>query len=184
MEGEWMRKILPTYSETPLISTHNNKRCQGVLALPLGIWCAFWFLTWSCGQGKLNIVRHWEVCEISKKMMSLHVLSCKLLPLFAEHRIHGNIVLNFCLHLHTRAHTNNWSCLLLASSISSNVRGVPSAGQDELWFCHHSVVNDCDYYLSYFWQMLVPPRRCQVMPHPRLCLVLTSFWIVHWGTCA
>lgn len=181
-----MRKILPTHSGTPLISTHNNKEYQGVLALPLGIWCGFWFLTWSCGQGKLNNLRHWGVCEISRKMTSLHVLSCKLLAVFAEHCIHGNVVLNFCLNLHTRAHTNNWSCLSLAGSISSSVqvRGVPNAGQDELWFCHRSVFSDCDCYPSYFWQRPVPPRKYQVMPHPRLRLVLTSFWIVHWGTCA
>lgn len=41
-----------------------------------------------------------------RMMTSLHVLICKLLALLAEHCIHGNVVLNFCLDLCTRAQTN------------------------------------------------------------------------------
>lgn len=64
-------------------------------------WCCVLFPAAGNGQGKPS----WGTTEfeILGKGMSLHVLICKLLPLFAEHCIHGN-VFNFCLNLRTRAH--------------------------------------------------------------------------------
>jgi len=70
------------------------------------MWYCILFLSGGCGQGKLNIVRHEGVHEILRKVTSLHVLICKLPALFTEQCIHGNVVLNFCLSLHTCAHTN------------------------------------------------------------------------------
>lgn len=64
------------------------------------------YLSRDWGQENWNTGRNEGAPEILRKMTSFHLLLWKFLTVLAGHCIHGNIVLSFCLKLHTCAHTN------------------------------------------------------------------------------